>query len=493
MDTAPRCGGKRELDMKKLICALMLMVMLMPVMAMAACTLPEKLDIDNLPANIGLTINDCKVRYKYVQEDGAVKYTGHYYLTGALDMVTVNYDLGPEYGGGGCMAEFGASGIVKDIRIGKNCTMDSHDFKSPLTVALKTGEEANRPDDTIFDVAERYGWDPENNSFLTTLKGTPDLSGDSGTGINYVGNDRESFGVSYANGNKRFVHYGPIVYGRLNDEYGTVLRVYGDKDKNINFWADYDPETGKLDHYGMFTDDGSIETVYNAKNVLISTEVWTKDGAYWGYFEGEWSYAANGDWMDAEPVGSDNLPNEEVLKKIALSPRAANFDVEKASSLNGVKEVGTPVVIGGGNKKITTVASMDDWNKSTYEMQVEGGELGQTISFLLPYGAGQSHDIAKQFTYKIKHEYAKGQFDNYSTERKSEAQIKAEFTDKGILLTGIKSFSPFTVQWVDKEVETVGVSGLPSTGDSSNLMLFALLLMGSIAGAAAMKKRGEQK
>lgn len=299
-------------------------------------------------------------------------------------------------------------------------------------------------------------------------------------GTQNVKDEETGFSVTFRKGEKKYTHYGPIVY-----EDGKILRVYGDKFKNINFWADYEVETGELNHYGMFTDDGSIETVYDAKNRLISTEIWV-DGAYWGYFDGEWIYSAEGNYDDARP--SETLPDEEVLKLITLSPREAEFGVSAVKS----DDVGTPVAIGGSGDRISTVATMDAYNKSTYQMNVEGGELSKEIKLLLPCSAGQDRTIAEQFTYTVEHTLADGTVDTYQTERTDASQLKAEFTDKGILISGITSFSPFTVTWGPEQVDTVstdGVGSLPSTGDASNLLAFACVLAASACALLVMNKR----
>lgn len=100
--------------MKKLICALVLLAMLVPVVAMAEI---PPVNTEGIP--------------------------------------TVNYDQGPGKSGR-CMAEFGANGVLRKFMPGEGCTAE-HDIKSPVTVKLVTGEAANKPADNVNEVAESYG------------------------------------------------------------------------------------------------------------------------------------------------------------------------------------------------------------------------------------------------------------------------------------------------------------------------------------------------
>jgi len=485
--------------MKKLICALVLLAMLVPAAAMAELP-PTELDLDKLDIqypNRGFEIQEGfnGARYVIGTVHGEDRYTGQYYLSGALDNVIVNF-------GCGCTAFFSADGVMEvGSPVKPDCPKKHESELKPVE-----RNKNNSIDDDVYEIAEAYGWDSHNGNILDVMKGLaqniiiPNVEG------NQLVSGGKGLMVSVRRVNSKgetvpqqiLVHYGPIVYSPKGQTLQEALRVYGDRRKDILSWGDYnladDPDNqqvrGKLNHYGVFSDDKSQLTVYDAKNRLKSIELWMEDDSYWEYWENEWFYSADG---DPDTAAKGKTPPEEVLTKLTVTDLAAVFPVSFASSVSGVsgRDIGTPVVI--GDVEAETVATMMDNYTSVYEMKVVGDTgFKQPIDFLLPYGAGQNRETAEQFTYTVEHEYAPGKFIKYSTEPADASYTKATFTEKGILLPDVSSFSPFTVQWGDKQASTVGVDSLPSTGDNSNLLAYACLLLAGSAMLVMLRRRAHQ-
>jgi len=468
--------------MKKLICALVLLAMLVPVTAMAEEMLPNSLKADEMAnqevkvngteINLQVDVQGYKARYKLDLPGDNVTYTAYYYLTGALEssMIIYKHQSGPA-----CVAEFGPTGVAEMI---DHICDAPHDFTTaPAKVdKLASGKDANKPEENVSIVADAYEW--EGDDFLTAIKEAYDKASESFEGNGIVPIENSPFSVSYMNGQKMLVHFGPIAYG-AGTESEVNLRVFGDTNKNTLFWANYSTSDGSLKEYGMFSEDGRTLTVYDDKNRLQSTEFWTTDGEYWEYFDGKWSHSTTGSYLDAVP----DTPDGDVLKLITVAPRPATFKLDNSQ--------GTPMVPDGVAAE--TVVTMENSQTTRFDMSTIGTEnLTQPITLVLPYGPGQNQALAENFTYTVEHKPDGKPAETYSTDPTSASQIKMAFTPDGIQLSNVKSFSPFTVTWGPEQASTVGMDSLPSTGDNSNLLAYACLLLSSAAMLVMLRRRAHQ-
>lgn len=491
--------------MKKLICALMLMVMLMPVMAMAAVpAIPEQLDLANLGkyntvnsdgsgTTIGFKPDGMVSRFMYTYngipnppKDPKV-FEAEYYMSGQLASVRYYYDCG-------CTLNFSPSGQIQFDPNMKPC--DGVHAKPVNYTAKKT----DRPADSVLDYVMGFN-DAQSLISLLGSDGLAQRLEDQGDLV--INGPVELYSAKLDGGNRyfgysgkgqKFIFVGPVVYNVKNN----MLRVYGDKNNNSKVWAQYDTDTapGKLDHYAIFAEDGTKQTAYSNKNQVMTIEIWDENGEYWGYDieRDTWEHSTTGMYEDAAVIKNQEVP-QSILEKILVAPGSAAFAVtSKSGNPDNIdlEDKGAPVVIGG--LKAETVAEMKDIHTSVYQMKVQNGSaFDEPISLLLPYAPGQNKDIAQKFTYTVKHEYDNGKVDAYSTEPTSGSEITVEFTKNGVLLKGVSSFSPFTVTWGDKQaaIAVGNASALPATGDDSNLALFMGLMMASAAALFVMGKRRE--
>jgi len=510
--------------MKKLICALVLLAMLVPVAAMAAdlpATRPDHGSALTFHANHS-NMGDARFSYS-IQYNNKYSCTGNYSMTGDLMNYTCGFDCG-------CHVSFFPDGTILDSD-NPNC---SATHSAPFIFDNEVIKEPSRPADDITELLKTDDSFASLKEELTTGIDTLDFTYDSLTGsltINkwpdcdvlyidgkYVTPHTQSMIISeklpndgvpvlmikgekaalYTSTRLRQVYIDSILYHFRQNK----LRLYNDGDYSTRVFVDYDIDTGMMDHYGITTKDGRLKTVYSANNILMTHEYWSNtDGKYWLYEDGIWYSSTTG---QIEEDMSPEAPSTEVLDAITLAPTPAIYNFGLTSSANNLPKdqpsiIGNAAAIGGSTPKVTSTAENSRTTK--YELELVGStdELNEGVYVALPLNAGITKSLLEtELDLTIEHNG-----DVYST-------MDNSITLKdGLAVIYTESFSPFNMTWGEEGTlesgksptptfslegvgSTSGIENLPSTGDSSNLLAYACLLLASAAMFVMLKRRAHQ-
>ena len=279
-----------------------------------------------------------------------------------------------------------------------------------------------------------------------------------------------------------------------NSSYGTYTEGF------------YDWNTGKLYQYKFYAKDRSVNAVYTDKNVLTSYETWDDKGAWWGYFDNEWYYAANGDPNDEENTIKKDPP-AEILEKILHAPAPATYESACVTSESQLKadQKGVPFIIGSksdiNNATVQTVAEQTGARSTEFDISLVNASgkkvdlAADSVTLTLGYPAGMAQDVSKNYEFAVVHKTADGTEEVMTT---MTGDVKLTANGPQVTATG---FSPYTVIWgtADELAEyakkaaanagaAVGAQNMPQTGDDSMILLWAALL-GVSCMALVLRKR----
>lgn len=118
------------------------------------------------------------------------------------------------------------------------------------------------------------------------------------------------------------------------------------------------------------------------------------------------------------------------------------------------------------------------------QLQDENGnpiQPNEAVFVYLPYPEGKTAEEWGTEDFSVYHRLSDG-----STEEFSLSNQRLELTPYGLCMQ-VKSFSPYFVNWTETQPAGAGASGLPQTGDRSQLAAWLLLLAGCMITAGRMK------
>jgi len=578
-------------NMKKLICALVLLAMLVPVAAMAAAPAARISLADLVNGRIEGEIG--------FYSDPAIKistddYVASYYMSGELRDYTLVYGT-PSETFGGVYTTFTPDDQVQDIVIRKYSSEGGpgamwnyvdefwFDIRNPekhvelldqyhpnllganvsrMKMNCKTPDKNNMPPMQLEDVLKEYGYegsfdlmessladiktfkidyDNDNNRFLTDLgmqvgegitvlvNGRP-AQYDSASGkyvqdyseqLMYYRNGTEAgpdvyaarldsvvlikgniISILYTNGEpcEGVTAIGPAYYNSFMDSY-MIRGASMDGERILN--AEYGKD-GERNVYFVYGDNYNTQTAYDNYNRMVTHEYWDSNFRYWLYEKDRdgnyvWYSSPNG---GSEEYLEEDTPTEEVLLSLALTKAVAEYSV--GVPVAGIDDVaksmeGLPFILDNGSSLGGADVSVTNTlvNETTTEFDIspmKGDEKVQPntpVKMYLPLPAGMDVAEAKKYDISIVHNG-----ESYNTKSGN-----LEITENGLGIVAEK-YSTYTVLWgaeatrayekypaAKAQLASPVASALPSTGDNSNLLAYACLLLASAAALAMLGKR----
>ena len=509
--------------MKKLVSVLLMLALLGGAVAMAAEKIPNKLTGNE---NVTYSLSASRGGSRLKIEDENHVYSARYYFSGALESYTYEYDCH-------CQISYNPFGELMDAPIRRNLPGNIHlewDHEAGKWVGGECPDD-HTPAEHIANPPVAYknvdGKIPPLTAVeaVTTVKFAsydelktfalnafaPNLADETGTVVATEETRQNGVECEVALVKKNGM-YGRYTNGKFVETYIDSLVINKDDKQcwfggnagyGINTEGFYDWETGELTMYKFYKADRSMNAMYSVKNVMLSTELWDKDGGYWEFYDGKWYYDANGEpWNSAEKT-----PTTEVLEKILHAPAPAEYESACVTSESQLKEdqKGVPFILADksaiNNATVQTVAEQTGERSTEFDITLMNGnkevDLAKPVTLTLGYPAGMPQSVSKNYEFAVVHTLDDGTEEVMTTMTDN---VKLTANGPQVTATG---FSPYTVIWGTKAelaeyaekaadsnsgVVDGKVEALPQTGDDSMLLLWVALLTVSTT-VLVVKKR----
>lgn len=516
--------------MKKLVSVLLMLALVCASAAAMAAEIPNKLT-GNEEIGYDLRLGRGSSRIITSGQGSKGSFRAEYYFSGALAKYTYTFD------DCGCEIDYNPYGEVMDSPIRRKIQYQTHkwDAEQQAWFSMKDGSEytgdTHTPDEHLIKGPVAYAGTAGTRPPLEAVKESSydsytelkqaamttfakNLSDETGS-VKIAQGETRSDDVKYdmalvkengmyalyANGEFVETYVGSLVFNTYW-ESGDECWLGGDADYGINTEGFYNWETGELEEYKFYTADRSMNAMYSLKNVLRSYETWDDKGAWWGYFDNEWYYAANGDPNDEENTIKKDPP-AEILEKILHAPAPATYESACVTSESQLKEdqKGVPFILASAsdinNATVKTTAEQTGARSTEFDISLlnaSGKEVelaADSVTLTLGYPAGMPQDVSKNYEFAVVHTLDDGTEEVMTTMTNN---VKLTANGPQVTATG---FSPYTVIWgtADELAEYAkkasagkASTSLPQTGDDSMLLVWAALLAVSCT-ALVMKKR----
>lgn len=513
--------------MKKLVSVLLMLALVCGGAAAMAAEIPERLndfEADGVTFNLMTSIGSCRVVYGKDHLQNTGDFRAQYYFTGELEQYKYKFDCG-------CTVTFNSFGDVgeEEHMISRDIPEKGGTFFWDIENEIwvkHDGSETCKPDNV------NHAFDAKDHPAPLKLNGVqgklPELDAAKVTELRdkvistFISKnpDQVDGKILYDNGVYKLIekdgmyafyrknefveaYVGSLVFNTFFEDMGKICRLYGDPDYGVNTIGHYDWETGELFEYQFYTADRMMNAVYSAKNVLLSYEVWDNAGAWWGFFDNEWEYAADGNPEHSKPA----TPDEKILEKILHAPAPATYESACVTSESQLKadQKGVPFIIGSksdiNNATVQTVAEQTGARSTEFDISLVNASgkkvdlAADSVTLTLGYPAGMPQDVSKNYEFAVVHKTADGTEEVMTT---MTGDVKLTANGPQVTATG---FSPYTVIWgtADELAEyakkaaanagaAVGAQNMPQTGDDSMILLWAALL-GVSCMALVLRKR----
>lgn len=528
--------------MKKVLAFVMMSMLLLPVMALAAASIPERIDVEKLMDQRDIDRLSVEVSWgpSWLVLHGSDQYgayDAYYTFGGELSHYRYNFS-------DGCTKQYSRDGklYMNDDYRREAGAADRRDLAWTDGKWMIVDDEAER----YFDVDLGDSWlkdhNPEKDHAAAMVaydesvsRLPPKLITDAydlglsceeirAYALNAFPMKEEDFKQDNQDGMIRANKDGWVALAKKDNAYGWVFGVYrqsklqdvyigtlgyriqddqfvmaGDGRYGVFNTANYDGETGELKEFVITTPDESQEAQYSARNVLLFYVAWISPTAIWRYDDGIWEYIPG---LYGEADWERGTPPESVVQNILRIPGRVIYMSECATDAKDVADTTVPFLVAPegaiGSASVEVRATTDEnlEREVTYDVSLsENGvkvQPNQPVSLYLPYPNGMTMSTAKDYDFVVVHEK-----DNSTTEIMSTMTDTARLTEQGIEVK-TDSFSPFTVDWGQATVlkakypdAIVAPGSLPQTGDTSSLLLPAGVLAISVCALALLlRKRG---
>lgn len=511
--------------MKKLV-SVLLMLALVCGGAAAMAEIPGKLtSFDGLKFRTRIGNGSCRVETEGIHNGH--HYTASYYLGGGLECYNYDFDCG-------CTVTFSPDGVINYDSVKHNFDDSSYNWNAKEEAWIKY----SGPDKEITDRKTDHKFDADAHKAPVAVDETDDIPPMQIENFAAMKAKVETFAqqldsidkdvvAQAAGGNVKLISRDGMyaLYERENENAKyRLVEVYMGKYFFNDYWNEkdcrmqgnssygtytegfYDWNTGKLYQYKFYAKDRSVNAVYTDKNVLTSYETWDDKGAWWGYFDNEWYYAANGDPNDEENTIKKDPP-AEILEKILHAPAPATYESACVTSESQLKadQKGVPFIIGSksdiNNATVQTVAEQTGARSTEFDISLVNASgkkvdlAADSVTLTLGYPAGMPQEVSKNYEFAVVHKTADGTEEVMTT---MTGDVKLTANGPQVTATG---FSPYTVIWgtADELAEyakkaaanagaAVGAQNMPQTGDDSMILLWAALL-GVSCMALVLRKR----
>lgn len=508
--------------MKKLVCVLLMLALLCGGVA-AMAEIPGKLSsFEGLTIRPRIGNGSCRVETEGTHNGH--HYTAKYYLGGGLESYSYDFDCG-------CTVTFSPDGVVNYDSVKRMIDGSTYFWNVKEDAWLRYSgpdkEITGRNTDHKFDasahkapvaVAEIDNIPPMQIENFAEMKAKVD------TFAQKIASIEENIVAQAASGNVKLISKDGMyaLYERENANSSYLLvevyigkyffndywnekdcRMQGDSNYGTYTEGFYDWNTGKLYQYKFYAKDRSVNAVYTDKNVLLSYETWDDKDAWWGYFNNEWYYAANGDPNDEKNTVKKNPP-PEILEKILHAPAPATYESACVTSESQLKEdqKGVPFILASAsdinNATVVTKATQSKSNlrETVFDISLKDANnndvdlAADSVTLTLGYPAGMPQDVADDYEFAVVHKGDNGE--EVMTTMTGDITLTANGPQ--VTATG---FSPYSVIWgtadelaeYAKKVSAGKTStSLPQTGDDSMLLLWIALLTVCVAVLATKKR-----